>query len=72
MLFFETSAKTDYNIDEVFNESVKEISKKIDKGFYDLSNDVSGIKLGMSVGMNGTNNIDLNLSKPKTNKKGCC
>jgi hypothetical protein len=70
MLFFETSAKNDYNIDEVFNESVKEIGKKIEKGYYDLSNDSSGIKLGMSVGTN--NQINLNTTKVKKEKKGCC
>jgi hypothetical protein len=71
MLFFETSAKTDYNIDEVFNDSVKEIAKKIEKGYYDLSNDVSGIKLGMSLGTN-SNNLNLNTTKPKSEKKGGC
>ncbi len=40
MLFFECSAKTGYNIEEVFTESAKEISKKISNNYYDLSNDV--------------------------------
>ena len=40
MLFFETSAKTAHNIDECFTESAKNISKKINEEFYDLTNEV--------------------------------
>ena len=40
MLFFETSAKTNHNIDQVFTESAKEIKKRINDGCYDLSNEV--------------------------------
>ena len=68
MLFFETSAKTNYNIDEVFNESVKQISKKIEKNFYDLSSDISGIKVGMN---NNQNTLSLNTSNKQKEKK-CC
>ncbi len=68
MLFFETSAKTNYNIDEVFNESVKQISKKIEKNYYDLSSDISGIKVGMN---NNQNTLSLNTSVKQKDKK-CC
>ena len=40
MLFFETSAKTHYNIDEVFSTSSNEIWKKIRDNYYDLTNEV--------------------------------
>ena len=36
MLFYECSAKTGYNIEEVFLETAKIIRKKINEGFYDL------------------------------------
>lgn len=41
ILFFETSAKKNYNIDEVFMASVEAISKNIKNNKYDLSHDVS-------------------------------
>jgi len=53
MLFIETSAKTNYNIDEIFTMSANEIAKKIDMGYYDLSNDNCGIKQNL----NSTDNI---------------
>ncbi len=40
MLFFECSAKTGFNIEEVFAESAKQIARKIKEGYYDLSSDV--------------------------------
>ena len=48
MLFFETSAKTGKNIEEIFIKSSLEIAKKIDSGFYDLTNDSCGIKQGFN------------------------
>ncbi len=59
MLFFETSAKTGKNIEEIFLKSSMEIAKKIDSGFYDLSNDSCGIKQGAgnaSITLNRNNN----------------
>ncbi len=39
-MFFECSAKTGFNIEEVFCESAKQIARKINEGYYDLSNEV--------------------------------
>ena len=67
MLFFETSAKTGENIDELFNKSAETIVENIDKGVYDLSNDTSGIKIG-----NNSGNIVLNKNKSGNNNSGYC
>ena len=49
MLFFEVSALSGENIEECFVESLKNISERIDKGLYDLSNPNCGIKLGYNI-----------------------
>ncbi len=46
MLFFETSAKTGKNVEEVFTQSATLIAKKIKDNYYDLENDSCGIKKG--------------------------
>ena len=46
MLFFETSAKTGKNVEELFKHSVKVIDQKIKENYYDLENDSCGIKKG--------------------------
>ena len=45
-LFFETSAKTGQNVEEVFKQSAMLIAKKIKENYYDLENDSCGIKKG--------------------------
>jgi GTPase SAR1 family protein len=50
LIFFETSAKTGDNVDKIFEESAKEINKKINEGYYDLESDVCGIKRGLNTG----------------------
>ena len=69
MMFFETSAKSGFNVEEIFNSSAKAIAQKIDDGFYELSNDSCGIKMGINVSVG--NNVSLGEgSKKKSN--GCC
>ena len=46
-LFFESSAKDGTNVQEIFENSAKEIAKKIEQGFYDLESE-SGIKKGIN------------------------
>ena len=69
MLFFETSAKTGKNIEELFLQSSLEIAKRIDNNFYDLSNDSCGIKQGFT-----SENITLtaNKSESEQNYGYCC
>jgi GTPase SAR1 family protein len=72
LLFFECSAKTGYNIDEVFTESAKAIAQKIKEKYYDLSSEICGIKTGMNIeGTPNANIISLDDIKTKK-KKGCC
>ena len=70
MLFFETSAKTGENVEELFNKSAQIIVENIDKDLYDLSNDTCGIKIG-----NNSGNIILNKNKANeknNNSRYCC
>jgi small GTP-binding protein len=65
ILFFETSAKTGENVDEVFKQSVIKISKRLDEGFYNLDDDDDcGIKQG-----NNKSKDSKALRKGSTNKK---
>ena len=66
MLFFETSAKTGKNVEELFKESVKVIDQKIKENYYDLENGSCGIKKG-----NEEINVVLETNLEK-DKKGCC
>lgn len=40
MLFFETSALTGYNVENLFVQSSAEILKKIDEGTYEVKDEV--------------------------------
>ena len=45
MLFFETSAKSGDNIENIFQKSVESIYNNIKEDKYDLSDDACGIKI---------------------------
>ena len=67
MLFFETSAKTGKNVEEVFKESTKIIAQKIKENYYDLENQSCGIKKG-----NEENIVLGNSGKNSNEEKWCC
>lgn len=46
MSFFETSAKTSTNVYEMFLNSAREVTEKVNKGTIDPSNQIYGVKLG--------------------------
>ena len=70
MLFYETSAKSGDNIENMFYESAEIIANKINEGYYDLDRENCGIKMGFYP----SEKIVLNDIKSNTddNKKSCC
>ena len=72
MLFFETSAKTGENIENVFLTSAQKIADNIENGLYDLSNDSCGIKMGFNNNNNITLNKNRNVNAGNNNNGGCC
>ena len=71
MLFFETSAKSGENVEEVFVKSADEIARKIDQGYYDLENDTCGIKQGINRPSSSVQIANKD-SKKKGGSSGCC
>ena len=70
MLFYETSAKTGKNINEIFNKSVESIAEKIRQDYYDLESDSCGVKLGMN--MSKSLSIDSDTFEVDKNSSYCC
>ena len=67
MLFFECSAKTGNNVEQIFMESTREIYKRTKEGFYDLENENCIIKRGTD-----SDNITLSKENQNTNSGFCC
>ncbi len=73
MQFYETSAKTGENVEEIFVNSADEIAKKIDQGYYDLENDTCGIKKGINrQGNNNQVQLGGGGGSQGNQKSGCC
>ena len=73
LLFFESSAKDGINVDEIFENSAKEIAKKIEQGYYDLETDSCGIKKGIN--RSNVQQIQLGGQLDNQNRgsgNGCC
>ena len=77
IIFGETSAKSGDGIDDIFLKSAKEIIKKMNDNYYDLSSEICGIKKG-NVKRNSVksdksgNKIELQNGKDNKDKKACC
>ena len=71
LMFFETSAKTGENVDKIFEDSAKEISNKINQGYYDLESDVCGIKRGLNAGGPGSA-VYINNNNNQDGERKCC
>ena len=65
MLFFETSALTGQNVNQIFQDSAQEIANRIKSGMYDVSSDACGIKQGTQTG-------DSLRKVNKAQEGGCC
>ena len=75
MMFFETSAKSGKNVDDIFYRSAETIAKRIEENFYDLENESCGIKPGImkkkqEVNIDSGNFMDKSNNSNK--KKDCC
>ena len=71
LLFFETSAKNGTNVEEIFQESAKNIAEKIEKGYYDLESDSCGIKQGINRHEAPKTITSENINTKKKKKKFC-
>ncbi|KAM3141903.1 hypothetical protein pb186bvf_005989 [Paramecium bursaria] len=71
LLYFETSAKTGYNVNTVFEDIAITIFNKIDKGQIDFNNDSNGIKLGTYYKTEQEEEMS-SIGRRKQKKPDCC
>ena len=78
IIFGETSAKTGDGIEDIFMKSAREIIRKMNENYYDLTSETCGIKKG-NIRRNSSKNeksgnIDLNTNNNNKNGEGkkCC
>ncbi len=75
LIFLETSAKTAANVEEAFVQTAQKIYQNILDGVYELDNEASGIKVGVTaqVQASNANNKQADASSgKKEGKGGCC
>lgn len=64
LIFMETSAKTDDNVEEAFKKTAEMIFQKIKNKEIDITNENNGVKSGVVT----TSTVTVS----ETEKKGCC
>ena len=69
--FYESSAKTGKNVEEIFLNSANEIDKRINQNYYDLDNEACGIKSGINRENGNRQQIHSDINDV-SNKKSCC
>jgi len=69
MMFIETSAKTNFKIDDVFLKSAKIVAGKITKKIIDPENETFGIKMGSMLSLN---EAEKSRVEPKRKEKQKC
>lgn len=75
LIFLETSAKTAANVEEAFVQTAQKIYQNILDEVYELDNEASGIKVGVTAQAtvnNSSNKADIGGSQKKEGKGGCC
>jgi Ras-related protein Rab-2A len=72
LLFIETSARVDENVDEAFAATAREIYKNIQQGVYDLATDRHGIKIGMPMSIVNSYGSKDDAQDRKGRFGGCC
>jgi len=73
LIFLETSAKTAANVEEAFVQTAQKIYQNILDNVYELDNEASGIKVGVTAQAAPSNKTaDVGGTKKDSGKGGCC